>query len=493
MNHHDDAPLAALDPEFFTSFDRRMPGPDYRAVVAPLLPPEEWTIRPQGVWTHVHPHTRQFQRQGWKLHVSATPANATGVLARVATVLKEDPAAFKFASDRSVLNLILAKNWPREGGGKFVTVYPADDEQFGRLGRALAEATEGLDGPYILSDSRVPGSRIVFYRYGEHAAVETVDLAGTRVHGLVSPSGETVADGRRGWYALPDWVEDPYGARQVDVLAPRRSGEEAAKVVLHERYQIHGAIKYSNVGGVYYGKELQGGRPVVIRERRPNTGWVDATTDAVALLHQEARVLRRLDGSGWTPGYVDSFQLWEHHFLVMEQVPGRTLRDFASAQYHRRRGLASPRRVFGTFRHLILELARGIEAFHRHGVIIRDLSVSNVLVRPDRTPCFIDLEYAWERGGPLAYVPRIATPGFASPAQEAGEAPTEADDYWSLGAVVVELCSFLAGGLGLNPRGVLATASAMIDERGLPRELLAVARGLLNPDPAARWDAEAVR
>jgi len=493
MNHHDDSPLAVLDREFLTSLERKVPGPEYHAVVAPLLPPEEWTIHPQGVWTHVIPHGWSALQQGWKLHVSATPGNGAEVLARVATVVKEDPAAFKFASDLRILHLILTKNWSREGGGKFITLYPADDEQFGRLGRALAEATAGLEGPYILSDSRVPGSRIVFYRYGEHRSNETVDLAGNRIHGLVSPSGETVADGRTGWYALPDWVEDPYGAQPIDVLAARQPGQEAKKVVMQDRYEIHGAIKYSNVGGVYYGRDLQNDRPVVIRERRPHTGWVDATTDAVALLHQEAHVLRQMDGSGWTPSFVDEFQLWEHHFLVMEQVRGMTLRDFASSRYHKRRGLPSPRRVFETFRHLILELVRGIEAFHRHGVIVRDLTVGNVLVRPDRTVCFIDLEYAWERGGSQAYAPGIATPGFASPAQEAGEPPTEADDYWSLGAVVVEMCSFMAGGLRLNPRGVLATASAMIDERGLPRELLAVAQDLLQPDPAARWGAAEVR
>jgi tRNA A-37 threonylcarbamoyl transferase component Bud32 len=483
----DNATFELLDPEFFASFEQKMPGAEYRSVVAGLAT-GGWTVAPGGVWTHVMPPGWSGLRQGWKLHLSATPVNAATVLANVARVLEDDPAAFKFASDRAMLYLMTSKNWPREGGGKFVTVYPADEDQFRRLAATLAEATAGLEGPYILSDRRVPGSRIVFYRYGEHQAAEGVDAWGQRVQHVISPKGERVSDRRQGYYRVPSWVDDPYGARSTRVL-----DSVGGKVTLRGRYEIHGALKFSNLGGVYRGQDLERGQPVVVRERRPYTGWIDDSTDGVALLEKEARILRLMDGTGWTPGFVDAFQVWEHHYLVMEEVRGMPLREYALSRYLGRRRIGSPRWLFTTFRRVVVDLLRALDEFHRRGVILRDLTAGNVLVRPDRSLCIIDFEFAWERGGAQPYAPGIHTPGSASPQQMAGSPPVEADDYYALGAVVIELCSMMAPGLGLNRAGVVATAAKMMDEVGLPCELLDIAQSLVEPDASARWDAAPVR
>jgi hypothetical protein len=492
MSIHDDSLFTLLDSAFFTPLERKRRGTEYSAVVAEVLPPPEWSLHSEGMWTHVHPHGWTGIRQGWKLHLSATPANGATVVQRVASVLKQDPAAFKFAADRTFLDLLLAKNWPRESGGKFITIYPASEEQFKRLGHVLTAATTDLDGPYILSDSRIPGSRIVFYRYGEHLPTDTLDARGHREHHLVDPSGKLVEDGRGAHYQLPEWEQDPFGSRSIRVLKSARK-EGGKKVVLRDRFEIQGAIKYSNTGGIYRGRDLERDEPVVIRERRPLTGWIDGTTDAVGLLRKEADILRAMDGTGWTPRYVDFFPVWEHHYLVMEEVRAIPLRDFALSRYFGRRGMASPREVFRAFRHVILQLLDGIQAFHARGIILRDLTVFNVLVRPDRSPCFIDLEYAWDRNGDHVHAAGIHTPGYASPAQMRGDPPLEADDFYALGAIVVEMCSMLAPGLALNPPGVLRTAGMMMDEMGLPRALLTVAEGLLQADPAQRWTADDVR
>jgi tRNA A-37 threonylcarbamoyl transferase component Bud32 len=488
MNAHDDTVFSLLDPEFFVSIKRRKPDPEYSSVVSELLSGERWTLYPQGVWTYVHPEGWTNPAQGWKLHLSATPENSVTVLRRAVSVLREDTASFKFACDRMLLYLMLAKNWSREGGGKFITVYPKDDEQFHRLGRALSAATTGLDGPYILSDRRIPGSRVVFYRYGQHLPREALDARGKRAEQIVSPGGEPVSDRRRGYYHIPEWVQDPFGATAVRVVEG-----DAKRVTLNGRYEVEGILKYSNTGGIYRARDLVKGDTVVVREARPFTGYINSTIDAVALLHKEARVLKALDGTPWAPRYVDCFQVWEHHYLVQEQVKGALLREYALSRYFKPRKLASPRRLFWIFRNVIEQLVRAIEAFHRRGIIVRDLSANNVMVRRDGSLCLIDLEFAWERYGEQPFAPGINTPGFAPAEQVAGAEPTEADDFHALGATVVELCSMMANGLGLNRRGVLATTEMMMDEVGLPRELLTIARGLLEPDPASRWDANAVR
>lgn len=488
MTLHDDNPFTVLDPEFYVPFQRRKPGTQFRDVVTERLTPPEWTVHPGGIWTQINPRGWSGGQQGWKLHVSALPADAMEVLRRVAEVLAEDPTAFKFASDPRILDLILTKNWSREGGGKFITLYPTNEEQFRRLAAALSAVTAEFHGPYILSDRRVPGSRIVFYRYGEHVPAGGVDLRGNQVPRLVGPKGETASDRRTGYYQVPAWIDDPYGARpvgKVEAAGPR--------VVLRDRYEVLHPLKYSNVGGIYRAKDLQTEAAVVIRERRPFYGWVGRSLDSVGLLHKEASILRAMDGTGWTPRYVDAFQVWEHHYVAMEYVPGAMLRDFASASYLRRGKIASPRVLFRTFRKIILDLVRGVEEFHRRGIILRDLTTGNVLVRPDGSVCFIDLEFAWEREGDQPAASGIQTQGFASPQQAGGQMPVEGDDFYALGAVVVEMCSFMASGLGLNPGGVLASTERMLDEVDMPRVLVDVARGLLHPDPARRWRGAEVR
>ncbi|HEX8830211.1 MAG TPA: protein kinase/lanthionine synthetase C family protein, partial [Longimicrobium sp.] len=293
-------------------------------------------------------------------------------------------------------------------------------------------------------------------------------------------------DHRHGYYHLPEWADDPYGSRAVRVV-----DTDAPKVTLNGRFEVEGVLRYSNAGGIYRAHDLETGETVVVREARPNVGWVDQKTDAVALLQKEARVLQRMEGTGLAPRYVELFQAWEHQFLAQEQVEGMVLRDHILSRYFRHRAVASPRRLFWRFRRLIAELTRGIEAFHARGIVLRDVSSSNVLVRRDGSLCFIDFEFCWQQETAEA-VARIHTPGFGSPAQLAGEAPTPADDFYALGAIVVEFCSLMANGLALNTDGVIATAEMMAEEVGLPRDLLSIARGLLDPDPAARWSGDDV-
>lgn len=487
MTPHDNSTFTLLDREFFVSMEERTPGPELSSIVAEVLGDAPWTVTRGGVWTHVQPEGWDGPAQGWKLHLSATPANAGEVLRRAAAVLRDHGAYFKFASDVRMLYVILSKNWPREGGGKFITVYPRDEGHFRRIGQDLAAATNALDGPYILSDRRVPGSRVVFYRYGQHQPVQAVNARGHRMQQMLTPGGTAVEDARTGYYQQPDWVEDPFGSRSV------RPNPGERKITLNGRFEVQGPLKYSNTGGLYLARDLKTDHTVVIREARPCTGWVDERTDAVALLRKEARILRAMDASGWVPDFVDQFQAWEHHYLAQEEVRGALLREYVLSRYLLSRSVASPRRLFWTLRGLLLNLVAGLEAFHRNGIIVRDLTASNVLVRRDGSLCFIDFEYAWEKDGSETAARGIHTPGYASPEQMTGQAPCESDDWHALGAVVVEMCSLMAGGLALNGPGVLDVAGMMMDEVGLPRELLAVARGLMAPNPDARWRGDEVR
>ncbi|MEE3919502.1 hypothetical protein V2I01_17690 [Micromonospora sp. BRA006-A] len=122
------------------------------------------------LWCHARPAHATARLQGWKLHLSATPQSAPVVLARAIHILRADPAAFKFARTTRLLADLIDARQDRGSGGKFLTIYPVDDEQCRRLAHALDEATHGLPGPGVLSDQRLRPGSLVHLRYGAFEA-----------------------------------------------------------------------------------------------------------------------------------------------------------------------------------------------------------------------------------------------------------------------------------------------------------------------------------
>jgi hypothetical protein len=117
-------------------------------------------------WHYVQPAGHCIPKQGWKLHVPATPLSACVVLSRCVAVLAEHRCAFKFAKTMRELQILLEPNADRTSAGKFLTAYPGDDEHAVRIAHALHEATLGLPGQTILTDRRLRSNSQVYYRFG---------------------------------------------------------------------------------------------------------------------------------------------------------------------------------------------------------------------------------------------------------------------------------------------------------------------------------------
>ena len=83
----------------------------------------------------------------------------------------------------------------RSGSGKFITVYPRDDEQFCYLLDSLNELTENVEGPYILSDTKY-GNGSVYFRYGGFYYRKQVLEGGKNVMVIATPDGNTIEDKR---------------------------------------------------------------------------------------------------------------------------------------------------------------------------------------------------------------------------------------------------------------------------------------------------------
>jgi serine/threonine protein kinase len=481
-----------VDPEYYESLERYQPTPEYLDIAQRHLD-SSWKVQRGGYWTHCSLKDEKYLEHGWKIHLSAATKTAVGLLERVVPLLVSMRVGFKFCSDPAMLRLSLNKNAPRTGAGKFVTIYPGSEEAFKTQVDELYRATEGMWGPYLLTDKPYKDSKVVFYRYGTHRALERVTIRGQHEPGMRAPDGTFVPDNRVPYFTMPPWVKDPFAAEKApSPSAPEKTASAPAtsgggEVLLNKRYRIEAALKFNTSGGIYRAKDTQTGATVIIREARPLNSKEPSKDETFILLEKEARILKRLEPTGYTPRFVDLFQQWEHRFLVQEKLEAEALWGY-SIGFSR----ASQQQAAGFFtrvRDTVIKIATALKTIHANGIVLRDLTRNNIMFTPDHRVKFIDLEFSYELDGSELHVPSW-TNGHSSPEQRRWERPKPADDCYSLGALLLDQIVFTAPGLDLNREGTLRAFRQSLEDFHLPLALYEVVLGLLEPEPSQRWDLD---
>jgi hypothetical protein len=358
--------------------------------------------------------------QGWKIHASATRANAERIARVVWDYCVPRRIPFKFVPGPHLLHLRNTKYAGRDSSGKFVTVYPADEEQLHTVLRELGDLLKGFEGPYILTDLRWYDGPL-YVRYGAFSRTFVVDERESLVPAVRDGEGRLVPDRRAPSFQVPDWVTLP------DFLAPQLAARNTTTVG-ELPYRIEKALHFSNGGGVYKGTDTRDGRTVVLKEGRPHAGLAADGADAVARLERERYALEQLSGTGVVPEVRDWFALGEHRFLVMDFLEGRPLNSFFAERHPLIPADPGPRAVaeytaWALRIHRAVE--RAVEAVHARGIVFNDLHVFNIMVAPDEERvCLLDFEAAapvGQRGRQI-----VAHPGFMAPPDRRG---TDVDRY----------------------------------------------------------------
>ncbi|MGW3335622.1 class III lanthionine synthetase LanKC [Streptomyces rubiginosohelvolus] len=382
--------------------------------------PEGWTRSRRGDWLSYSPDGLRLPAQGWKIHISAALDNAASVLDRVTAHCLEHRLAFKCIPNAGLLALRNAKYADRAGSGKFITVYPPSEEAFPEVCTALMQLLEGEHGPYILSDLRC-GNGPVHTRYGAFAARFCSGPDGRPVPAVADPQGRLVPDDRGPAFRVPSWVTPP------GFLMPHLEAR-AAVGLADLPYAVEKALHFSNGGGVYLGRDTRTGEQVVLKEARPHAGLAADGADAVARLERERTALEHLAGLDCVPDVRDVFQVGDHHFLVLQYIPGTTLntvfaRRFPLARQHPSPELLAEHTAWAE--ELYGQVERAVEAVHERGIVISDLHMSNVMV-DEEAGRIVLLDF--EAASPAAERRRqiVANPAFVAPADRRG---TDIDRY----------------------------------------------------------------
>jgi hypothetical protein len=466
---------------------------DIVEAVLTRLDAERWDVDPGETWCALRPPEPRTPSQGWKLHVSATLLTAPVVLARAAEVLVRDGCAFKFARGPAQLGVLLSNVVDRGSGGKFITVYPADDEQFRVVAGKLDRVTDGLGGPRILSDRQLRPGSSVYYRYGAFARPSFLDNDGVLVSMLVGPAGERVKDLRGPVFSAPRWAVPPVSGDDA-ATAPAAPGA----VLIGDRFVVRGAIRHSFRGGVFRATDRQTGAAVVLKQARPHVMSSHIGTDARDLLRHEGQVLDALGPTGVVPAMVALVLHQENLFLAQEEVPGVTLLDWVTVRaadvWH---GNGAP---WAGALDQVGQLVDLVAAVHDRGWILRDLKPNNVMVTPDGRLRLIDLETA-VRSGRRALP--VGTAGYLPPelAEASGTVmPSRQADLYGLGATVLYLLSGIDPALAADStprRPVRERLDLLLSVAGahMPsvRRLAPLVQGLTDDEPDVRWNLARAR
>ncbi|MER6115582.1 hypothetical protein [Streptomyces sp. NPDC001743] len=435
--------------EFAEPLARRSLSTEYTDQLAELVPPS-WRLGRSGIWVHAlgpadsdTSVSVSLRNQGFKIHLSAAPHCALRVLDLTVPACIERGADFKTIGDPFLHSLLDSKRQPRGHSGKFMTIYPHNDEEFRELIEYLHRLTRhsGVTGPRILSDRQYKKNPILFYRYGSINPPRRVLIDGTHETFLISPTGELIADERLPYFYLPNWIQDPFNK-------VTKNGADASELLLAGRYLIEAAIGFSNSGGLYEAVDSHTGNMVIIKEARPWTNcWRPKVRcrDAVSFLRREYSMLKRLHDTGYTPEPLAIVEDSGHYFLVEQRIPAISLRtywarnDVLLAPYIRH-----PERVeswMQKFGVIAPGLIRMVLALHQRGVLLGDLSPDNVLIDPDSLKVWVvDLESAIERTGAdpelMLYGTKWGTPGFLAPERNERSRLLPQDDFYSIGMIL---------------------------------------------------------
>lgn len=194
-------------------------------------------------------------------------------------------------------------------------------------------------------------------------------------------------------------------------------------------YRILREIGRGGMGVVYEGRDEKLDRRVAIKAIH----W-DRATDGErrARFRQEARLLAALDHPNI--GAIYSFEETERgHYLILEFIEGRTLAQLVGE---------APLPVERTV-DIATQVAAALQAAHERGIVHRDLSPGNVMVREDGVAKVLDFGLARSAGvvtgtRTLSSGPIAGTPSFMSPELLHGAPSSRAADSWAFACLLYE-------------------------------------------------------
>lgn len=389
-------------------------------------------------WAHVGTSER---REGWKIHLTCTPLQLSRLVEHVVRVRLQAPFDFKTIASVDLAMLLNEGAFGDTQIGKCVTIYPDDDESFVMLVNAF-RAIDDITGPVVRDDIRL--GRVVFARFGAINPITRRDILGQFQTLICDERNELVVD--RYDRTL---TEARFSARfsRDPIFEYVQPPDALPTGIVNGRYLIVDVLRETAKGALLQALDVRSKdsiRALIVKQGRAHvlSDW-NGHDIRDRLRHQE-RMHARASGKGIAPACDPYFQIGEDGYLpilfqhndnfeswVQTLLTGQTIDQCPSD---------SRRTILTT-----LDTIGGLlEGLHELGIVHRDVSPSNILIRSDGQPLISDLEIAWDAASAVIY--GKGTPGFMAPEQMASAPPSPAADVHAYSALILYAIT------GLDPR-----------------------------------------
>jgi serine/threonine protein kinase len=176
----------------------------------------------------------------------------------------------------------------------------------------------------------------------------------------------------------------------------------------------------------------------------------------------------------------------EHQYLVFEYLPGGDLREHCQVLQSKDRHMPFP-----DFFRLARQLCRVLARIHDHGIIHRDVSMTNVWLDERSEAHLGDFDTAISLDEPLPGDGSPTAEGYVAPELLSGVTLDGRADLYSLGAVLYEVLAGVGPAVPTSPSPVVVPPSTMRDD--VPPRLDRLILSMLAPERERRpASAEAV-
>lgn len=351
--------------------------------------PPGWTSYVTSVWRAYFPPDHVPRTHGWKVHIGATSQDCASTIELVSKYCFETGVAFKYLASERQFFASNIKEANRAGSGKLITIYPSSDAALCEIVDSLNVVLEGRQSPYILSDVRYRGGPL-FFRYGAFVPLVIENSDGEYIAALPTEDGLLVEDKRVPRFILPEGSPLPRVVEEAvnEYRKPLNQNEL-------DSYSSVKPIHFSNGGGVFKATSLETGAVTILKEARPFAGLDRDGGDSLLHQNREIRALTLLEGMGVAPRFIRRFTVWEHSYLELEYLAGKSLSSWRN-EFFPFNQVGQDRSNKESYKLKAVVLCRAIidtvKTIHEKGVIIGDIHPGNIIVRPDDTVAFIDFE-----------------------------------------------------------------------------------------------------
>jgi len=254
--------------------------------------------------------------------------------------------------------------------------------------------------------------------------------------------------------------------------------------VVGGRYEILSPLGRGGMGAVYRAHDRVLDETIALKVLR---GDAASAPEMARRFRSEIKLARRVAH----PSVCRIYEYGEdgpRQYISMELVEGTNLKEVL-----KQRGALPPEEAYG----VAVQVAEGLEAIHRVGIVHRDLKALNVMMDAQGAAKVMDFGIAKKIAGEGVTSPSgsyvVGSPEYMSPEQARGQPVDFRSDIYALGIVVFELFTGRVPFRGDTP---VATLLMQLETpppldgpaaSAIPAPLRTVLRKALAKDPAARY------